>query len=181
MGRTITVRSRGEAPGALNRDAAADFAGIYRKFSGPLYGTALRLLRRAEEAEDALQETFLSFYRKSPELADEARTGAWLRRVLVNECIDRVRRGKRWRTTEFGDGPTLAAPAQDGPGLDIERAVARLPEKARTVFVLHDVEGFKHREMTEMLGLNEGTTKSQLFRARKMLRELMSRAPRGMR
>jgi len=170
----------GEAVRQLSHESTADFTGVYRKFSGPLYGTALRLLRRPEDAEDAMQETFLTWYCKSPDVP-ETKLGAWLHRVLVNECIDRVRRKRRWRTTDVSEELTLAPPPQDGPGLDLERAVARLPEKARLIFLLHDVEGFKHRELTEMLDVTEGTTKSQLFRARKMLREFIDRAPRGAR
>ena len=162
------------------RETTADFSEIYRQFSGPLYGTAMRMLRRPEEAEDAMQEAFLTLYRKAPGL-EGPHLGAWLHRVLVNECIDRVRRGKRWRTTGVDEDLGLAPPPHDGQKLDLENAVASLPEKARLVFLLHDVEGFKHREMTEMLDLSEGTTKSQLFRARRMLREFMSRAPRGAR
>lgn len=161
-------------------EATADFTEVYRRFSGPLYGTAMRMLRRPEEAEDAMQETFLTLHRKSPGL-EGPQLGAWLHRVLVNQCIDRVRRGKRWRTTGVDEDLSLAPPPHAGQKLDLEKAVASLPEKARLVFVLHDVEGFKHREMTEMLDLSEGTTKSQLFRARRMLREFMNRAPRGAR
>lgn len=178
MGSMSVACGQGEATEPLSHDATVDFSKVYRRFNRPLYGTALRLLRRPEDAEDAMQETFLTLYRKSPDLSED-RLGGWLHRVLVNECIDRLRCGKRWRTTHVAEDLSLAPPPQDGPALDIERAVARLPERARLVFLLHDVEGFKHREMTGMLGLNEGTTKSQLFRARKMLREFMNRTPRG--
>ena len=157
---------------------SAGFSEVYRTHSRQLYAAAMRLLRRPEEAEDALQETFLSLYSKAPDL-EASRLGPWLHRVLVNECIDRMRRGKRWRTTGVDEDLAPAPPPQDGPNLDLERAVARLPERARLVFLLHDVEGFKHREMAGMLDLTEGTTKSQLFRARKMLREFIGRTPRG--
>jgi RNA polymerase sigma-70 factor (ECF subfamily) len=156
----------------------AGFSEVYRTHSRSLYAAALRLLRRPEEAEDALQETFLALYRKAPEL-DSSRLGAWLHRVLVNECIDRVRRRRRWRTTGVDEDLAPAPPPQDGRHLDIERAVSRLPERARLVFLLHDVEGFKHRELAGMLDLSEGTSKSQLFRARKLLREFIGQTPRG--
>jgi RNA polymerase sigma-70 factor (ECF subfamily) len=171
---------REEAALDAKPETTADLSEVYRRFSGPLYGTAMRMLRRPEEAEDAMQETFLTLYRKTPGL-EGPQLGAWLHRVLVNECIDRVRRGRRWRTTGVDEDLSLAPPLHDARSLDLRKAVASLPEKARLVFVLHDVEGFKHREMTEMLGLSEGTTKSQLFRARRMLRQFMSRAPRGAR
>jgi RNA polymerase sigma-70 factor (ECF subfamily) len=167
-----------EAALSTGPTTSAGFSEVYGTHSRPLYATALRMLRRPEEAEDAVQETFLTLYRKAPEL-DDSRLGAWLHRVLANECIDRMRRGKRWRTTGVDEDLSPAPPPQDGPNLDLERAVSRLPERARLVFLLHDVEGFKHREMAGMLDLSEGTTKSQLFRARKMLREFMGQTPRG--
>jgi len=175
---TLAAEQREEVILDSKPESTLDFAEVYRKFSGPLYGTALRLVRRPEEAEDAMQETFLTLYRKAPRAAD-TQLGAWLHRVLVNKCLDRVRRGKRWRTTGVDENLSVAPSPTDGSKLDLERAVARLPEKARLVFLLHDVEGFKHREMTEILDLKEGTTKSQLSRARKMLREYMSQTPRG--
>jgi RNA polymerase sigma-70 factor (ECF subfamily) len=144
----------------------------YRRFGRSLYGTALRLLRRREDAEDAMQDTFLAFHRTRPALpADQAEP--WLRRVLVNRCLDRLRRGRRWRALELSDGPSGGAAPAGYLRVDLERAVARLPEGARLVFVLHDVEGFKHREIGEIMGLSEGTTKSQLSRARSLLRELL--------
>ena len=142
-------------------------------------GHAVRLLGGDEDAaRDVAQDTFLALCRQ-PIAVDDPRLGPWLHRVLVNECIDRMRRGRRWRTTGVDDDLAPAPPPQEGPGLDLERAVSSLPEKARLVFLLHDVEGFKYREMAGMLDLTEGTTKSQLFRARKMLREFIGRAPRG--
>ena len=119
-----------------------------------------------------MQETFLTLCRRVPDLPAQ-RLGAWLHRVLVNQCLDRLRRGKRWKQSELDEHVAPGESPQPGLGLDIERAVSRLPEKARLVFLLHDVEGLKHRELGELLGLSEGTSKSQLFRARRMLREFM--------
>jgi RNA polymerase sigma-70 factor (ECF subfamily) len=92
--------------------------------------------------------------------------------VVVNGCLDRLRRGKRWGEEELGER-TQPASARPDLRLDIARAVEQLPERARVVFLLHDVEGFRHEELSEALGVSVGTTKSQLFRARRMLRDLM--------
>ena len=150
------------------------FRDLYRAHSRPLYGTALRMLRRREEAEDAVQDTFVSYYRKLPDI-DSGRVGAWLHRVLVNHCIDRVRRARRWLESEVDQTAHVGAPPASGAGVDLDRAVAGLPERARVVFVLHDVEGFKHREIADMLDVNEGTAKSQLFRARQLLRAMLGK------
>jgi RNA polymerase sigma-70 factor (ECF subfamily) len=156
----------------------AGFAQVYRRLGRSLYGTALRMLRQAEEAEDALQEAFMSFYRKHSEL-DPAQAGAWLRRVLINGCLDRLRRRRRRPEAELAEDVLQSAPRSDGLRMDLERATARLPERARLVFLLHDVEGFRHREVAELMGVTEGATKSQLFRARGLLRGYLNEAPGG--
>jgi len=143
---------------------------LYRSLGGRLHATALRLLRSPEEAEDAVQDAFLQFHRQGSGF-DPAAAGAWLHRVVVNRSLDRLRSRSRWRQEEATD---LSMPAQRpapiSTRLDLERAVATLPEGARRVFLLHDVEGFRHGEVATLLGISEGTSKSQLFRAREILR-----------
>ncbi len=149
---------------------------VYRLIGNSLYGTALRILGREAEAEDVVQETFVKFFRKASSIGRGA-VSSWLHRVTVNRCLDRLRARKRAAEDELDE----SAEVLDGPGagtltaspverLDLERAVARLPERARLVFLLHDVEGYRHREVGEALGITEGTSKGQLFRARQMLR-----------
>jgi len=136
---------------------------------GALYGTAVRLLGRPEEAEEVVQETVVRLYEK----AGAIRSGnlrSWLHRVTVNQCLDRLK-AKNWKSEVLpenisGPGGTSGAVTR----MDLSRAVAELPTQARTVFLLHDLEGFKHREVAEELGISEGTSKSQLFRAREILR-----------
>ena len=161
------------------RDGDADgFSEVYRQLSRSLYGTALRMLANPEDAEEAVHDAFISFYRRVPDLPG-SQLPAWLHRVVVNECIDRLRRRKRWQQTEINEQISQAPLRQDSLSIDLKRAVARLPKRARMVFVLHDVEGFKHREIGEMMNLSVGATKSQLFRARELLRRHMSRSPRA--
>lgn len=142
---------------------------IYRLFSPMLYGTALRMLRRAEEAEDVVQETFVRLVEKADELRAES-AGGWLRRVTINRCLDVLRRRRRWREDELfelaGRDPAASRPAS----LDLPRAIARLPERTRAVFLLHEVEGYRHREIAAALDVSVGTSKAQLFRARRLLR-----------
>jgi len=161
-----------------------------------LYGTAWRILRSPQEAEEVVQEAFLTFYRKVGEDAPR-NLGGWLHRVTVNRSLDRIRSRTRRSEVELNEamhagdvvsmdgtaisngGDTvsssgLAATAEGadhGFSLDIERGIDRLPERMRMVFVLHDVEGFKHREIGELMGISDGSSKSQLFRARIMLRD----------
>ncbi len=163
------------------------FREVYRRFGGILYGTAWRILRSPQEAEEMVQEAFLTLYRKAGE-SQPRNLGAWLHRVTVNRSLDRIRSRTRRSEVELNedlhaesvapiDNVTPAAinarvtGAEYGFGLDIERAIDRLPERTRLVFLLHDVEGFKHREIGEMMGIRDGSSKSQLFRARAMLRD----------
>jgi RNA polymerase sigma-70 factor (ECF subfamily) len=103
--------------------------------------------------------------------------GSWLHRVAVHVVLDEVRsRGRRPQAVPERDaeGPSGPAPLPSGPApLDLERAVAALPEGARRIFVLHDVEGFRHEEIARLTGLAVGTSKAQLHRARTLLREAL--------
>jgi RNA polymerase sigma-70 factor (ECF subfamily) len=155
------------------------FAQVYHALGRRLYGTALRMLGQAEEAEDAIQEAFLTLYRRRSEL-DPALAGAWLKRVLVNGCIDRIRRRRRRPETGLTEEERIPGPEmrKSGAHIDLQRATARLPERARLVFILHDVEGFGHREVADLLGVTEGASKSQLFRARGLLRRSLGSTSR---
>lgn len=156
-------------------DAAV--AEAYRRHAPRLLGTALRLLRQREDAEDTVQEAFIALVRSAP-AANAEGAGAWLHRVVVNGALDRLRSRKRWRTEEPDDA-NLASPRSvpDSRSLDLARAVARLPERARLVFVLHDVEGLRHEEVGAALGIDPGTSKSQLARARALLRVSLEGRP----
>jgi RNA polymerase sigma-70 factor (ECF subfamily) len=165
---------QGEAMGEWNDAAVAE---AYRRHAPRLLGTALRLLRQREDAEDTVQEAFIALVRSAP-ATDAEGAGAWLHRVVVNGALDRLRSRKRWRTEEPDDA-NLASPASvpDPRSLDLARAVARLPERARLVFVLHDVEGLLHEEVGAALGIDPGTSKSQLARARALLRVALEGQP----
>lgn len=150
-------------------EGVLEFEEAYERHARSLYGTALRMLGRREDAEDAMQETFLTFHRHRREL-DPVQLGGWLRRVMVNHCIDRIRR--RGRRPEEGWNEEVQGRSAGTPTsrIDLKDAVARLPERARMVFLLHDVEGFRHHEVAEVMGITEGGSKSQLWRARGLLR-----------
>jgi RNA polymerase sigma-70 factor (ECF subfamily) len=161
-------------------DAAA-FEELYRGQAPRLFGLACRIVGRAD-AEDLLQEIFLTAHRKLPLYKGESSIGTWLFRLGTNLCLDHLRsRGARFaHVTEELDEAPEATPAQSGAVLgvvdriDLERALASLPPGCRSVFVLHDVEGLEHREIGEWLGISEGTSKSQLHKARMRLRKLLS-------
>ncbi len=156
------------------------FEKLYRTHTGRVHALCLRLTGDPSQAESLTQDVFVRVWRKLDSFRAEGPFAAWLRRLTVNVVLeDRRSRKKesRWLAPD-GDG-LLAAGAGSTAGnepdraMDLERAVARLPEGARTAFVLHDVEGFRHREIAAITGLAEGTIKAQLHRARKLIRATM--------
>ena len=163
-------------------DAAA-FEELYRQHAGRLYNLALRMAGSAQEAEDLLQEVFLHAYRKLGSFRGDSSLGTWLYRLGMNQCLDylRGRQAKMKQATASleDDGiPEPAAPAPATPiavnRIDLERAIGRLPEGCRAAFLLHDVEGFEHNEVAGILGVSEGTSKSQVHKARMKLRAMLS-------
>jgi RNA polymerase sigma-70 factor (ECF subfamily) len=137
----------------------------------------------ATEAEDVLQEVFLHAHRKLGSFRGDSSLGTWLYRLTVNHCLDvlRGRQTRMTRVTESLDDERAAEPASAAPlvptavtRIDLERAIARLPEGCRAAFVLHDVQGFEHHEVGRLLGVSEGTSKSQVHKARMKLRGMLS-------
>ena len=124
---------------------------------------------------------FVRAWGKLHRLRGEAAFGTWLQRMTVNVGLnDRKSEGRqrgRFEVDDEGDAIDGLASRPHAPGdrMDLEQAIARLPKGARRVFTLHDVEGYKHEEIAEMLGVTSGATKAQLHRARMLLREALSR------
>lgn len=156
------------------------FERLYRRLSGRVYGVCLRMARDPAEAEELAQEAWVRAWEGLGSFRGESRFSTWLHRLTVNVVLDHRRRDGRWRERfrdlpDEDEGRTAPAP-QPPPGLriDLEKAVDRLPDGARTIFLLYDVEGFKQQEIAERLGIAEGTVKAQLHRARRLLREVMA-------
>jgi len=152
------------------------FETLYRQHASRIYTLACRMSGSPEDGEDLLQEIFLQAHRKLGSFKGDASIGTWLYRLALNHCLDfvRSRQVKMSKLTETLDAETSFEPVarRDTPiaRIDLERAVERLPEGCREAFVLHDVEGFDHKEVADLLGIAEGTSKSQVFKARLKLR-----------
>ena len=157
------------------------FEELYRRHSGRLYGVAYRMLGHADDADDMLQEIFLLAFRKIGSYQGDSSLGTWLYRLGVNACLDRLRSKARRneQQTDALDADWPAASSARGIGivhrLDLERAIQTLPEGCRAAFLLHDVEGFEHKEIAALLGIAEGTSKSQVHKARSRLRRALQR------
>ena len=155
------------------------FAMLYELYGARLFTLACRMAGSREEGEDLLQEIFLLAYRKLRGFRGESTLGTWLYRLALNQCLDfvRSRRAKMDRATDALEdrasfelqGPRETPIAR----IDLERALEQLPAGCREAFVLHDIEGYGHKEVAAMLGIAEGTSKSQVFKARMKLRALL--------
>ncbi len=151
---------------------------VYRLFAPMAYRVARRLLTSAAAAEDALQEGFVDVFGKLASYRGEAGFGFWVRRIVVNRCLMQLR--SAWESRRAPEEPVeslLPAPVSAlsaDHAIDLERALSVLPATARVVVWLHDVEGYTHREIGELLGHTASFSKSQLARAHEKLRALLS-------
>jgi RNA polymerase sigma-70 factor (ECF subfamily) len=163
-------------------DATA-FEELYRQHAGRLYNLVFRMSGSAQEADDLLQEVFLHAHRKLGSFRGDSSLGTWLYRLGMNHCLDylRGRQSRMGRATDSLEDEGMPEPVAPAPvvptaisRMDLERAIAQLPAGCRAAFLLHDVEGFDHREVAAILGVSEGTSKSQVHKARMKLRAMLS-------
>lgn len=167
----------------IQRAQAGDpdaFRILYEGHVGRIYALCLRLAGDAARAEELVQDTFVRAWQKLPDFRGESAFGTWLFRIAVNVALaERRAAGRREAriglTADPDALPTAGRTVDPGDRLDLEQAIAGLPPGARAVFLLYDVEGYQHTEISEMTGIAEGTSKAQLFRARRLLREALSR------
>jgi RNA polymerase sigma-70 factor (ECF subfamily) len=156
----------------------AAFEELYREHAGRVYAICLRMTADPARAEELTQEAFVRAWEKLGSFRGSGEFGGWLRRLVINVVLaERRSRGRRLaRETETEDVSRFRRPGEDPhptSGLDLESAIAKLPPGARRVFVLHDIEGYRHDEIAKMLRVASGTSKTQLHRARKLLREAL--------
>jgi len=149
---------------------------LYDRYSKAMYTTAYRITGDFEWAGEALQDGFIQVFKHISDFEQRSTLGAWIKTIVVRSALQKVNR----RKSAFGPWPEdysetmLDWGSSPIDAMQLEQAIQRLPEGARTVFVLAEVEGYAHREIAEMLEISEGTSKSQLFAAKKRLRQLLS-------
>ena len=157
-----------------DRDA---FERLYRRHVPRIHGLARRMAG-ADAADELTQDVFVRAWEKLHTFRSESRFGTWLYRLAVNVILEEHRRRKATAWQRGGDEDGIAtvkvAPFDTPLAVDLAAAVERLPDGARQVFVLHDVEGYKHHEIGRMVGIATGTSKGQLHRARLMLRRYLA-------
>ena len=184
--------TRGVVDAGMAADIALAAAGdrraferVYRAHVDRVYSVCVRMTADRAMAEELTQDTFVRAWEKLSLFRGESSFATWVHRLAVNVVLNarkadsRLRRHVPVSTDEREDdtGAEAPAPIAFAPGewMDIEQAIARLPAGARRVFVLHDVEGYRHEEIGEMLGITAGGSKAQLHRARMLLREALNR------
>lgn len=158
---------------AASGDHAA-FERLYREHVGRIYALCVRMVDE-QSAEDLTQEVFIRAWNKLDTFRGQSKFGTWLHRLAVNHVLSRRETQRKREARHTGEsllGRVMAPPKRSsGHALDIESAMRKLPERARDVFVLYDIEGYSHDEIARSLGVTVGTSKSQLHRARMIMRE----------
>lgn len=152
---------------------------LYRRHSGRVYALCLRMTADERRAEELTQDVWVRVWRKIGSFRGDSAFTTWLHRVTANVVLqsERGRKRRRDRIQLVDEPEAFDGGASEGPAetrITLERAIAELPEQARMVFVLYDVEGHTHREVADILDVAEGTSKAHLHRARRMLRERLS-------
>ena len=154
---------------------------LYRLYSTAMYNICLRMLKNTADAEDLLQRSFVDVFTKLDTFQFQSSVGAWIKRIVVNNCINYLKK-RRLKVQELEDRHTgIAADepvyAADDCGYNVQKineAVRNLPEGYRVVFSLYMFEGYDHGEIADILGISEATSKSQYSRAKRKLREMLA-------
>lgn len=173
----------------LRRAAGGDRAAqrqLYQQVATPVFALILRLVPQRSAAEDVFQDCMVGLLRHLPTFRGEAPFGAWVRQIALRQCLMHLR--SPWQRARRAldamvtgdDEPGRWLPVQEGPtpeSIDLERALARLPDLTRAVVWLHDVEGLNHAEIAELFGRSASFSKSQLSRAHALLRAQLAEEP----
>lgn len=171
-----------EACKAGNRKAYNE---LYNSYAKAMYNICYRMMNNAEEAKDMLQEGFSDAFRRLESFRFESTFGAWLKKIVINKCINALEKRKiKWVDEDIAETSLTTADEdnidEEGLRLSVERvkkAMNRLPEGARIIFSLYLLEGYDHTEISEILHISESTSKSQFMRARLMVKTFMLSMP----
>lgn len=169
FGQTLDARTLERA----RRGDMEAFASIYARYAAPCYTLAMRVLGERTAAEDVVQDVFLKMFATLRGFRGDAPFGAWLKRMTANATIDVVRARQRWRDDDAD--ALLESPAgldAEAQAVDAWSLLAALPPRARAIVVLHEVEGYTHKELADLFGQSESYSKSILARALKRLNDV---------
>jgi len=182
-GETLQPASDYELARAASDGDLSAFETLYQRHNRRVYSLCLRMIGNAADAEDLTQDVFIQLFRRIGSYRGEAAFTTWLHRLTINQVLMwfRKRTVKFEVTSEQGELPEIVERGSEAPKampiidyLALDKAVRQLPPGYRTVFLLHDVEGYEHEEIAKLLGVTIGTSKSQLHKARMKLRAILS-------
>ena len=143
---------------------------LYNLYCDAMFTTTYRILNHRDDAHDVLQEAFIEVFKHIKSFRSDSTVGAWIKTIVVHKALAKIRKTKPTnRLDDYGFDVPVEFP-EDLSGEYLEQIILSLPEGYRTVFLLIEIEGYSHRETGEMLGISEGGSKSQLSRAKKLLR-----------
>lgn len=147
---------------------------LYEMYCDAMYSSSYRILNNHELASDALQEAFIHVFHILEQFQFRSTLGAWIKTIVIRSSLRILKKQKKFIFTELNDSVKHASWDEPMSGEYLEKAILSLPDGYRVVFLLIEVEGYKHKEVAEMLNVSEGTSKSQLFRAKKYLKNILS-------
>jgi RNA polymerase sigma-70 factor (ECF subfamily) len=147
---------------------------LYDQYAPPMLGVCYRYTRSMRDAEDVLQEGFIRVFQHLAQFKHEGELGAWIRRIMVNTALNYLKRNRRYQEQMYFTEEYLHPVAEEDPAMRIQAReladlIRQLPQGYQVIFNLHAVEGFTHVEIGEMLGISDGTSRSQYARARNLL------------
>ena len=150
------------------------YSTIVRRYNQRLYRVAMSIISDDREVEDVMQVAYIKAYENLPKFHFKSSFSTWLCSVALRAALDSMRRGKRHITDTLFEEDSSTEPPHSEDKMDIETAIAQLAPGYRMVLLLHDVEGFTHEEIGLQLGIAPGTSKAQLFKARRVMRALLT-------
>jgi RNA polymerase sigma factor (sigma-70 family) len=165
--------------GCLKGDQQAQLR-LYNKYVQAMYNLVIRMHPHPMDAEDILQESFVKVFKNLPSFSGEATLGAWIKKIVINTCLNFLRKKKRLSfiqmeaITDYSEETEKKEASVDMA--TIHHAVKQLPEGCRVVFSLHLLEGYQHKEIAKILDITESTSKSQYHRAKRLLRKQLKKS-----
>ena len=151
---------------------------LYNQYSKAMYNLAYRMLNNREDAEDLLQEAFMECFRNIDAFRFESTFGAWLKKIVVNKCINQIKKKKIDLTFCESLPPTVYEEEEEEISYDTRKifsGIEMLPDGYRIILTLYLLEGYDHSEISQILGISESTSKSQYYRAKEKLKNILSK------
>ena len=152
---------------------------LYRQYNKAMYNTCIRMMGVAADAEDVLQESFITAFKNLYQLKEAGLFGGWLKRIVVNECIRHSKKRPvwdEWNDVSHDKEEENGAHWWDGVAMaDIHAGIKQLPDGCRQIFTLYAIESYSHKEIATVIGVSESTSKSQYHRAKQLLKEKLSK------